>query len=177
MEGKTSDYGRTEITIFVSLYKWQVKQKDPHSSKEDNFSESFDWFADPNCKMETLEQMADLRGWPRCTVFPTLCNQIWPITLKIMAIMAKKFLKYGHNMATFSMDFDPIFSFYGIFMWQFLQKISNLKRNFSNFFWEKFPKCKSENSKMKIIGKICFLPQNFVNVKLKSEIWPKWPQN
>ena len=65
MEGKTSDYGRTEITIFVSLYKWQVKQKDPHSSKEDNFSESFDWFADPNCKMETLEQMADWRGWPR----------------------------------------------------------------------------------------------------------------
>ena len=111
------------------------------------------------------------------SVFPTLCNQIWPITLKIMAIMAKKFLKYGHNMATFSMDFDPIFSFYCIFMWQFLQKISNWKRNFSNFFWEKFPKCKSENSKMKIIGKICFLPQNFVNVKLKSEIWPKWPQN
>ena len=67
------------------------------------------------------------------------------MTLKIMAIMAKIFLKYGHNMATFLMNFDPIFSFYCIFMWQFFSKISNLERNFTNCFYKNF---QSENLKI-----------------------------
>ena len=86
-------------------------------------------------------------------------SQIWP--------------QYGH----FFTEFRPYLQFLLHFYVTIFVKISNWKRFFINHFREKFLKCKSENSKMKIIGKICFLPQNFVNVKLKSEIWPKWPQN
>ena len=46
-----------------------------------------------------------------------------------MATMANFFHKYGHNMATFSMSFDPIFSFYCIFVWQFSNKIQIGERN------------------------------------------------
>ena len=56
------------------------------------------------------------------------------MTLKIMANMAKNFFKYGHNMATFSMNFDPDFSFYCIFMRQFLQKFQIGKEILQNAF-------------------------------------------
>ena len=56
--------------------------------------------------------------------------------LKIMAIMAKFFLKYGQNMATFSVNLDLIYSFYCIFMWQFLQKFQIGKEILQNAFWK-----------------------------------------
>ena len=100
-----------------------------------------------------------------------------------MAIMAKKFLKYGHNMATFSMNFDPIFSFYCIFMWQFLQKISNWRRNFTNCFLKKFPKCKSENLRWKLLEKFVYCQKVLwmLNWKVKfgqngPKINQKWPK-
>ena len=58
--------------------------------------------------------------------------------LKIMAIMAKFFLKYGHNMATCSVNLDPIDSFYCIFMWQFLQKFQIWKKIYKLHFWKNF---------------------------------------
>ena len=67
-------------------------------------------------------------------VFPTLKNQIWPNLLKSMATMANFFHKYGHNMATFLMNFDPIFSFYCIFMQQFSKKFQIGERNLQFFF-------------------------------------------
>ena len=68
---------------------------------------------------------------PRKSVLPTLENQIWPNDLKSVANMANFCLKYGHNMATFSTNFDPIFSFYCIFMWQFFFKLSKFELTFS----------------------------------------------
>ena len=56
------------------------------------------------------------------------------MTLKIMANMANNFFKFGHNMATFLMNFDPNFSFYCIFMWQFLQKFQIEKEILENLF-------------------------------------------
>ena len=53
---------------------------------------------------------------------------------KIMAIMAKFFLKYGQNIATISVNEDPICSFYCIFMRQFLQKFQIGKEILQNAF-------------------------------------------
>ena len=94
--------------------------------------------------------------------------------LKIMAIMAKFFLKYGQNMATFSVNLDLIYSFYCIFMWQFLQKFQIGKEILQNAFWKTSNNQNKhgflhgkENLKIlrgKNFGKICSLQQTFVNV-------------
>ena len=55
-----------------------------------------------------------------------------------MATMANFFHKYGHNMATFSMNFDPIFSFYCIFMWQFSKKFQIGESNLQKNVWKNF---------------------------------------
>ena len=60
------------------------------------------------------------------SVFPTVWNKIRPNLLKITANSAKIIFKFGHNSATFLANFDPIFSFYCIFMWQFFSNYQNL---------------------------------------------------
>ena len=84
-------------------------------------------------------------------------SQIWP--------------QYGH----FFNEFWPYFQFLLHFYVTIFFKNFKFGKKFYKLFLQKFPKWKSENSKMKIVGRICPLPQNFVNVKLKIEIWPKWP--
>ena len=59
------------------------------------------------------------------------------MTLNIMAIMANNFLKYGHNMATFSMNFAPIFSFIA-FLSDIFCKNFKLEKKFYKMFFEKF---------------------------------------
>ena len=72
----------------------------------------------------------------RFAVLPTLWNQLWPMELKIIVVMAKFFIKYGQNMATFLVNLDLIYSFYCIYMWQFLQKFQIGKEILQNAFWK-----------------------------------------
>ena len=67
------------------------------------------------------------------SVFPTVWNKIRPNFLKITANSAKIIFKFGHNSATFLANFDPIFSFYCIFMWQFFQIIKIWTKIFKSF--------------------------------------------
>ena len=133
-------------------------------------------FGDWNVQMARMELDFSflqilLRFWSqrvrtgKFSVFPTVWNKIRPNFLKITANSAKIIFKFGHNSATFLANFDPIFSFYCIFMWQFFSNNQNLNWHFQIF-------------SKKILAFIGYaLPEKIQEILRKiqvlKKIWPK----